>query len=322
MNIHPFNYDSHYQAMEAIDRKVWPMVFESADVQKHSDSNWDSKYYHRRFLCEIEGQLVGCLDIYEPYWKEAQDLYSININVDPDFENRGVGNALYDKAMRELKPKQPKKFSAVTREDKPQTIRFIEKRRFTLQMRLPASKLDIQAFNSNPFQKKVSTVTKSGINIFSWEALEAGDPDHWEEKIWEMRWPIRQDIPSPDPPKRLSFDEFKKRFTSNDVPDLPKDGCFVAVDGSLKNGNYIGYTFMFNSEVNPTILFTGSTGVLREYRRRGVTTALKVCAIEWAKTNGYEIIETDNEENNPMYGLNIQLGYEPAPAWLVYGKEL
>jgi hypothetical protein len=31
---------------------------------------------------------------------------------------------------------------------------------------------------------------------------------------------------------------------------------------------------------------------------------------------------TDNEENNPMYGLNVQLGFMPTRAWLQFRKEL
>lgn len=79
---------------------------------------------------------------------------------------------------------------------------------------------------------------------------------------------------------------------------------------------------MFTLEAIPTKLETASTGVVRSHRRRGITTAMKLRAIQWAQANGYESIETDNEENNPMYAINMQLGYQPMPAWLSYQKEL
>jgi hypothetical protein len=34
------------------------------------------------------------------------------------------------------------------------------------------------------------------------------------------------------------------------------------------------------------------------------------------------IIETDNEENNPMYQLNLQLGFAPQPAELDFHKDM
>jgi len=49
---------------------------------------------------------------------------------------------------------------------------------------------------------------------------------------------------------------------------------------------------------------------------------LKVKAIEVAKAEGFKTIATSNEENNPMYQLNLQLGYEPALAWLEFEKKL
>jgi hypothetical protein len=34
------------------------------------------------------------------------------------------------------------------------------------------------------------------------------------------------------------------------------------------------------------------------------------------------VIETENEENNPMYDLNLKLGFQPCPAWTNYVKVL
>jgi len=72
----------------------------------------------------------------------------------------------------------------------------------------------------------------------------------------------------------------------------------------------------------PRRLQTGLTGVSRMHRRRGLATALKVRAIAGAKDSGFETIRTDNEENNPMYMLNVKLGFKPIPSWLSYKNEL
>ena len=54
----------------------------------------------------------------------------------------------------------------------------------------------------------------------------------------------------------------------------------------------------------------------------GIATALKLHAIRFAKKEGIELIETENEENNPMYQLNVQLGFRPLPAWVEFEKTL
>ena len=33
-------------------------------------------------------------------------------------------------------------------------------------------------------------------------------------------------------------------------------------------------------------------------------------------------MKTSNEENNPMYGINLELGFESASAWVEYEKNL
>ena len=68
--------------------------------------------------------------------------------------------------------------------------------------------------------------------------------------------------------------------------------------------------------------WTGGLGVIREFRRKGIATALKIKAIEALLKKGITEIRTDNEENNPMYKINVALGFKPVPFSLEYIKEL
>jgi len=62
--------------------------------------------------------------------------------------------------------------------------------------------------------------------------------------------------------------------------------------------------------------------VLRSHRRRGLATALKVHAITWAQSLGAKTIATDNEQNNPMYQLNVRLGFKAQFYWVDFMKHL
>ena len=66
----------------------------------------------------------------------------------------------------------------------------------------------------------------------------------------------------------------------------------------------------------------GMTGVLRSHRRKGIATALKLQGIEYAKQNGIKYLKTENEENNPMYQINLKLGFRPQRTWTDFEKQL
>jgi GNAT superfamily N-acetyltransferase len=68
----------------------------------------------------------------------------------------------------------------------------------------------------------------------------------------------------------------------------------------------VGYAKSFLTEARPTMAFHDMTGVRRDWRGRGVARALKQAQIAWAKRQGYEYLETANEERNePIRELSV-----------------
>ena len=67
---------------------------------------------------------------------------------------------------------------------------------------------------------------------------------------------------------------------------------------------------------------TGLTGVRQGWRRMGIATALKLFVLRTARERGVRRVVTDNEENNPMLGINQGLGFKPLPAWLGWSLTL
>ena len=92
---------------------------------------------------------------------------------------------------------------------------------------------------------------------------------------------------------------------------------------AVKDEQYIGSTDIeVYPKSEPYKGWTGGLGVIREFRRKGIATALKVKAIEALLKKGVTEVRTDNEENNPMYKINVALGFKPVPFSLEYIKEL
>ena len=55
---------------------------------------------------------------------------------------------------------------------------------------------------------------------------------------------------------------------------------------------------------------------------KGIATALKVKAFEKLREKGVKQVRTDNEENNPMYKINVALGFTPEPYCYDYQRDI
>src|SRR5207253_7614062 len=93
-----------------------------------------------------------------------------------------------------------------------------------------------------------------------------------------------------------------------DRPTRKPELFFIALAGD----DPVGYATMddFGRDAHH-----GLTAVRREWRRRGVATALKQEQIAAAKRAGFRRLVTGSEERNtPMRNLNAKLGYRPEPS--------
>ncbi len=260
----------------------------------------------------IDAQGLTAAEVYEQVLAAGAD--GLIVEVHPDHQCRGYGTAMYDHVSADLAERDPLFFTADTREDKPDFIHFLTKRGFEATMRYPVSHLNPQAFDFARFDGVETRVRESGIEIVNVPDLPARDPD-WKRNWYELESECWMDVPLPEPPTKGTFEEFESRF---DSPNYDASAHFIAVDGD----RYVGLTGMWISIAEKHKLYTGLTGVVRSHRRKGVATALKLHGIRFARGYGATIVETDNEENNPMFGLNLHLGFEAQPAWLDFRKVL
>lgn len=313
LTIRPFSSAADYAALEQLDRAVWPTEYQTAEEFMHFDESMGENF-NIRLLAELDGRPIGWAEARFPFWWSEAGLYMIGGGVVPELTGQGWGTALYNALLETLAPLEPQSLVAFTQEDRARAVRFLEDRGFRAELREPRSMLDVPAFDRARFAATVAAVAAAGVRIYSVSELSARDAD-WQHKLWEIRWPIRQDIPSAQEKKQETLDEFVRLFLSG--PTYTPDGFMVAV---APDGSYIGYSIVEVSATDPHKLYTRTTGVLRAWRRRGVATALKLRIIDFARAYGATQLETDNEENNPMYQLNLALGFQPLPAWVTYKR--
>lgn len=76
-------------------------------------------------------------------------------------------------------------------------------------------------------------------------------------------------------------------------------------------------------ERSPTFAGSGLAGVRREYRNRGIGTALMAHACAWAKEHGYAEVNAGGAGvNAPMLKVIRRIGFDVEPAWITFAKFL
>jgi GNAT superfamily N-acetyltransferase len=311
--IHPFG--DEYVELCAVLNACYPEYAETPEAVRFNDAHRDPKCRRGRWLAWRDGEVVGAADYGQSSGMFHPQKFWIGVSVHPDHQGQGIGSLLYDYLMEELSPHEPISIRCSTRADMERGVRFLADRGFTELMRTWESRLAMASFDPSPYDGAEEKVRAQGIELLTLRQLE-GDPDR-ERKLHALIIGIDEDVPRPEPEfTPVEFERWVKRFRSN--PSLLPDGYFVA----LHEGDYVGLSALWKSEASDD-LFTGLTGVRRDYRRRGIALALKLKALAFAREYGCPFVRTWNESGNrPMLAINEQLGFVKQPAWIDYRKLL
>ncbi|MBC8102622.1 MAG: GNAT family N-acetyltransferase [Cytophagales bacterium] len=315
-NVRPFDAsDADYAVTAAVWNAAWPDYPETAGELRHSDENRDPKVKWARFIARTEtGTGVGIGMYNQSSGMYHPNKFGVDITVAPESQGQGIGAALYERILDALAMHAPIALLSDIREDGERARRFVETRGFVPGMREQESRLDLSTFDPDRFAEEIARADAQNIVLKTARELRDSDPGFYE-KSDDLFWTIAQDIPHPEPPTRPPQEVWRKRFED---PNFLWDGNIVALSGD----EYIGVSVLWTSQGGAD-LYTGTTGVLREYRKRGIASALKVRALSYAKTRGAAAVRTWNEENNAgMLGINYRLGFVKQPAWICYTKTL
>jgi len=308
--------DADYEAMVAIRNAIWPDDPSSAEVPKHSDSVRDERYFFERLTVELAGETVATATCMEPFWTYAPGKYHIQIGVLPAYQRRGIGTAVYGHIIGRLEEleQKPENLHSAAREDQPHSVEFLTDRGFEQKLRQQVSRLDVTSFDAAPFADTVARLEESSLVVKTLKEFEAEDPDAIR-KLHEKFCEFMADVPFFEESTEAPLEQFRGDIAG---PSRLEGGFLVVFDGD----EIVGTTNLWKRLGQPGALSTGLTAVARSHRRRGIATAIKVRSIEFAKRIDARVIQTDNEENNPMYDLNVRLGFKPVPAWLLFRKLL
>jgi RimJ/RimL family protein N-acetyltransferase len=173
--------------------------------------------------------------------------------------------------------------------------------------------LDLFAFDAGEYQADLARVSQGGIEI---RTLWDDEINPYMRGLYKVDVETFRDVPfrsadATDP----SFDVWRLEYTEASSHKT----LAIAFDGD----EVVGFSSIWMPQVEGQSAGIGYTGVLREYRGRGIALAVKVVSTAEAAEAGAKKLMTGNDPDNPaVLHLNQKMGFRPVPGRVIFKKSL
>jgi mycothiol synthase len=304
------------------ERNTWFGPMEQADAEEWR--MWErmapDESMYRITVEDEAGRVVGLANIsaggITPHPDGAQ---SGGVSVARGDRGKGIGSALLETIEEKARRREAPRLLAGASAAHPDALAWAAKRGFREIGRRIEAYVELGTFNPSPFATRLDEVRRSGIMLRTIAAaLEGRDRsgrDEFARALYEAESPMWEDIPYATPTPHWSYERFHQLMFESG--QLLEDTSIVAYDGE----RIVGLTTTVKRQAHDGS--TWLTGSAREYRSRGLATAMKVEALTRAKAKGLRALLTTNDEpNTAMRGINAKLGYQMLPAHVQLEKIL
>jgi mycothiol synthase len=270
--------------MIQVRRLVTPEARPTVETLRFNlETNPDLAY----LVARAGGEPIAC-GFVEPFGPYAAG----DVAVVPQHRRRGVGSSMLADLSQRARGLGKDELQGEAKESDPESIAFLERRGFVKVGGERAVVLALEGVEAPPRDPP------EGVRIVS----RVEEPDRLDE-MYAVAVQADEDIPGSTGVQ--TFEQW--RAHEIDKPNRRPELCFLALAGD----EVVGYAALqvFGDEA-----YHGLTATRRDWRRRGVATALKRAEIAAAKRAGFRRLLTESEERNePMRRLNEKLGFVPAP---------
>jgi GNAT superfamily N-acetyltransferase len=269
--------------VQALVRPEWQPRLEN--LRHNLDSNPNLTY----FVGRLGEEPVAC-----GFVEQWGQLSQGDLAVVPACRRQGIGSALFAEISARGRALGTDEIQGEVQESDADSLAFFDHRSFVPVGGEKAVVLELEGIDAP------EVAPPEGVRIVT----RAEEPDRLDE-MYALATQADEDIPG-----SAGVQSFERwRAMDIDRPNCLPELCFLALAGD----EVVGYAFLLAQGKRA---FHGLTVTRRDWRRRGVATALKHAEIAAAKREGLQRLLTESEERNePMRRLNEKLGFVPAPEW-------
>lgn len=292
----------------------WPI---SAGTVADEEARRPAGRMHRALVALDGDTLVGYGFIQEPDVAAREGRLRIRVLVAPERRHAGVGSSLYEALCRIGDDAGATELVTEAQADDAESPPFLARRGFVEYHRRVESRLSLADVNptavGRAIDAHVDAFFASGVRIVTFRQLCLAQADA-ARRLYDLDTTLWADVPFGLTGALPSYEQYVA--AEIDHPDFMPAATFIAVDGE----RWIGISALIR---RPGFLLSSMTGVVREWRSRGLARWLKLHTLRHALECGATEIRTFNDSINPaILALNASLGFRVAAVQLRYRKEL
>lgn len=300
VSIRPVDGDRDLPELAAMLDRV--MTSGSTVAQLRSALVSPAPIHEQTVATSSDGKIVGWYELWRSENAPPGKAFT-SIIVHPEYRRQGIGTALHDHVVSFAKSNGINELKSRVKDTEPRWLAWAESKGFKVERHGFRSSIKLSEFDEKHFSERVDAVETSGITLTTLAAI--GDTDVNRRRYYDADSSAAIDIPGEDHVD--TWEEYKAhRF---DDEDYNPASAFLA----LHEERIVGVAHVTLDQEHDRF-FNEFTGVVPDFRRRGIAQALKIKTILYAREVGVPEILTENDsENAPMLAVNRKLGYKPWP---------
>ena len=302
---------SEYMQAIAVESANFPDEEISVESWKWHDQHFDPNTIFSRWVGETDSRIIshGLFTQLPDRNIDKTNHFMLHIAVHPEQQQKGYGSELFQHMHRHLQQYMPCIIETTAREDKPQSINFLEHRHFAAKSKQYIARLHINA--NTPLldlSSNLNRLSKLGIRIDPLAELIENDAD-WQKKLENQYKNIIMEMQESGLTDKINI---KKSI------EIDAQKIFIA----RYHEHWIGISGIRQSDKQHHTCIHTLTGVAKPYRRNGIATTLIQHCINTAIQSGYHFIESSLPLESVLFQLQKNLGYISQPTTIHYELNL
>jgi len=272
---------------------------------------------HEVWVADAQSGVVGYAYIEEPNVAARPGRIRIRVMVDPAHRRTGLGSAMYDAMEARARNAGATELVTEAAETEAGARALLAGRGFAEYHRRIESRLQLPEVTPATIARGIEALTDAffpdGVRIATYRQLLVAVPDA-ARRLYDLDAELWADVPFGLTGAVPTFEQYQAVELAD--PDFLPQATFVALDGH----RWIGLGALMNG---PGFLLNSMTGVVREWRGRGLARWLKLHTIRWALERDAPELRTFNDAvNDAILGLNRSLGFRVESVEVRYRKDV